>query len=85
MNELHKKLIASMLEDYSCLISRNICNDWNFPDDWTLEQRKEFCIAYHNWNGDPEEFDPENLTLPDYAVASFLSDLILIDNKQKRR
>ena len=33
----------------------------------------EFVRAYHDWNGDPEEFDPNHLHLPNFAVVEFLA------------
>lgn len=80
MNGIYKKLIVSMLEDYSDLLGRKACNNWSFPKDWTHREKAEFCIAYHDWNGDPEEFSPEHLHLPDFAVVDFLVHLLESEN-----
>lgn len=76
MKEKHKKLAASMLADHSEKLGNNPCNDWRFPEDWTIREKAEFCIAYHDWNGNPEEFNPEYLHLPDFAVAHFLAHMM---------
>lgn len=80
MKEIHKQLAAEMLIDYSCNLGKNRCNDWNFPKDWAHREKAEFCIAYHDWNGDPEEFNPEHLRLPDFAVAAFLASMLEVNN-----
>jgi hypothetical protein len=38
---------------------------------------------YHEWNGDPEEFNPRFLALHDYAVMSFLAHKLLEMGKQQ--
>jgi hypothetical protein len=76
MNEQHKKLAAAMLSEYANALGNKCCNDWNFPEDWTTQEKEEFCKGYHEWNGDPEEFTPEHLYLPDFAVADYLAYLL---------
>jgi len=65
-----------MLEEYSDALSCSSCNDWEFPIDWTLQDKQEFVKAAHEWNGDPEEYDKDNLRMPDFFVASYLSHLL---------
>lgn len=79
MNPKEKRLAANMLSDYSASLGNNGCNDWEFPEDWTTEEIQEFCKRYHAWNGDPEEYMPEHLHLPDFAVASFLAYQMITD------
>ena len=73
MNEKEKAIIRQFLKDHSHIIGNRCCNDWGFPKDWTQEERLEFTRAYHEWNGDPECFDPDHLFLSDCAVAEFLA------------
>lgn len=73
LSQKERSVLLDFLEDYSGVLSRRICNDWNFPDDWTTEERENFCRAYHEWNGDPGEYDPKHLHLPDGAVVDFLA------------
>lgn len=76
MNTKERKLAVAFLRDLSEVLGNRICNDWKFPSDWTLDERRAFVLEYHTWNGDPEEFDPNFLVLPDFAVASFLAHKI---------
>jgi len=75
-NEIKQKeklLIIRFLEQASDEYSNRTCNDWKFPSDWTKEEKIEFCKEFHEWNGDSEEFNEDNLRLPDFAVMSFLA------------
>lgn len=68
----HEKQLASvMLKDYSNALGNRCCNYFEFPRDLSEYQKIDFVKEFHIWNGDPEEFDPEYLFMPDYAVASF--------------
>jgi hypothetical protein len=73
MTDKEQALVGQFLKAFSDRLGNDCCNDWNFPDDWTHEEKVEFCRAYHDWNGDPEEFNPDHLHLPDFAVAEFLA------------
>jgi len=65
---------ASLLKMYADELGTHGCNDFDLaymlPN---AEERKHFVKEYHDWNGDPEEFDPDNLNLPDFAVVGFLA------------
>jgi hypothetical protein len=76
INEKEKQLAAKMLKDFSHVVGRNVCNDFDFPSDWTAEEINEFCNRYHEWNGDSDEIQEPNICLPDYAIAVFLAHLI---------
>lgn len=67
------ELIRDMLEDYSDRLSNDCCNDWDFPKDWTVEEKQLFLKQYHAWNGDPEEYDPKRLYIGNSSVAAFLA------------
>lgn len=73
LNNKEKLVAASMLEEASSSLGNKRCNDWDFPDSWTHIEKLEFVKDYHEYNGDPEEFDVRYLRLPDFAVASFLA------------
>lgn len=73
MNQKENALAAQMLEMASKSYSNHGCNDWDWPEDWSIKERQDFTKAYHEWNGDPEEFDPKFLNLPDFAVMGFLA------------
>jgi hypothetical protein len=81
------KLTAKHLELYKKVSERGegrICNDLN-PDEVELltpGQWKEMAKAYHDWNGDPEEFlEMTDFVLPDFCVLSYLRFLILNEVK----
>ena len=68
-------LTSKILEEASDLFAGRMCNDVDdsFYDGWTLEERRIFIKEYHEWNGDPEEYDENFLHLPDFAIMSFLA------------
>ena len=73
INEL--KLAAEMLQLAEQEFSNHGCNDVedSVYDGWTLEERQQFVKEYHDWNGDPHEYDHNFLYLPDFAIMSFLA------------
>ena len=81
MNTKEKQLAAKMLEMASDEFSNHGCNDvensvWK---GWSKEERMTFVKEYHEWNGDPEEFDSKYLHLPDFAIFSFLAHKLETD------
>lgn len=50
------------------------CNDVDDSvwDGWTKEERQAFVKESHEWNGDPEEYDPDRLAMLDFEIAGFL-------------
>ena len=73
MKDKEKKLASVMLDLLSHILSNRSCNDFDFPESWSKSDILNFVKEYHEWNGDPEEFDEEYLHLPDFCVASLLS------------
>lgn len=78
MKNINKKelsLVYKMLELASEQFSNNVCNDVdeNFYDGWALEERQNFVKEFHEWNGDPEEYDENFLNLGDSMIMSFLA------------
>lgn len=78
MGKHEKQLTAKFLELAAGEFSNHGCNDVDedFFEGWTKDQRQEFCKEWHEWNGDPDEYDPEWLSLPDYAIMDFLASKI---------
>lgn len=70
-----KKLAAQMLEMASEMFGDYTCNDVDesFYNGWTIEERQKFVKEFHEWNGDPEEYDKKFLHIPDFALMSFLA------------
>lgn len=75
MNKKELQLAAHFLNEASSQYANNGCNDvdesvWSR---WTKEERQEFVKGFHEYNGDPEEYDPEYLHLPDFAIMGYLA------------
>jgi hypothetical protein len=79
MNKREKVLAARMLDMAGGEFGNRGCNDLDESvyEGWTKRQRQAFVKAYHEWNGDPEEYNPEWLDLPDFAIMGFLADKLL--------
>jgi len=73
MNKKECDLAASMLDMLNDILGNRCCNDFNFPESWNDEDKHKFVKAFHEYNGDPEEFDKDHLNLPDFCVAGLLS------------
>lgn len=75
MNEKERMLASKMLTLSSDEFGNHGCNDVDEKlwEDWTKEQRQEFVKEFCKWNGNPEEYNPEFLHLPDFAIMDFLA------------
>ena len=73
INNKELKLILGFLNQLSDKLSNAGCNDWEFPSDWTDIEKLEFVKGFHDWNGDPEEFDSDNLVVSDFCVVMYLA------------
>lgn len=80
LNSIHG-LAANLLRLASDDFCNHGCNDFDLPSSWSLKEKQDFVFAYHEWNGDPEEYDPGFLQLPDFAVMTYLA--YLLDGKKK--
>jgi hypothetical protein len=69
-------LAAQFLTDHADRLGNDGCNDWEFPADWTEQERIDFVKGFHQHNGDPENFNPDRLVLPNFAVAGFLGAIL---------
>lgn len=74
MTQKEKELTAKMLELASNEFSNHGCNDVedSVYEGWTLEERRQFVKEFHEWNGDPEEYNENFLHLGDSTLMSFL-------------
>jgi len=75
MNKRELELAAKMLDLADEEFGNHGCNDVDDEvyEGWTRRQRQTFVKAYHEWNGDPEEYSPDQLHLPDFAIMAFLA------------
>ena len=79
MNNKEKSIASDMLYILSDMMGNSFCNDWNFPIHWSEDEKATFVKEFHEWNGDPENFDVNHLVVPDFGVAAFLSSKMLDD------
>ena len=60
MNKIEKKLTITLLRRAAEEFATHTCNDFDLdevmPD---VEDRRNFMKEFHEWNGDPESFDPK--------------------------
>ena len=73
MKHFEKKMAVDFLKEYSKYRASRGCNDLDI-DPWNLtdEEKIDLDKRYHEWNGDPEEHDPE------WAVQGYFSDFCII-------
>ncbi len=83
MTDKEKILASKMLKLASNEFGNHSCNDVkdSLYDEWTTEERKQFVKEYHEWNGDPEEYNENFLHLPDFAIMNFLADKLAKKSK----
>jgi hypothetical protein len=72
MNQKERKLAADLLYLAADEFANHGCNDWDWPADWSDEERRDFAARYAAYNGDDETYD----TLPDFAVMGFLGSML---------
>lgn len=73
MNAKWMKLAGDLLDKAADEFTNHGCNDWWFPADWTIEDRRELVKAMYEQNGNPEEYDPDQLNVADWWVMQFLA------------
>lgn len=69
------KLAGEMLALAADQFSNHGCNDWEWPETWTQDERDAFAKAYHEYNGDLENFRPGQ-RMNDYSVMYLLGALL---------
>lgn len=79
MNNKELKLVSELLNIADEHYGDHCCNDADEAlfNEWTLGERRQFVKEFHDWNGDPEEYDENWLHLPDYALMGFCAFKIL--------
>lgn len=79
MTDKEKRLTAKFLTLASEEFGSHGCNDVedSMWEGWSKEDRQQFVKEYHEWNGDPNKFNPNYLHIPDYAIMHFLSYKVL--------
>ena len=71
-------LMAVMLTFAANEFGNHGCNDFDLGKYMTPEQGKVFMQAYHEWNGDPEEWNPDeyNGLFSDDAIMGMMAHMI---------
>lgn len=77
MKESDKKVVIALLRYAGEHFGNHGCNDFDLaavlPD---VEDRCDLMRRLHQWNGDPEEFDPDRSyeVEADFALMEFLAE-----------
>lgn len=81
MNNKEKALASYLLRLADNTFSNFGCNDVSEEvwENWSTVERQEFVREYHEHNGDIEEYDPEFLHIPDFALMGFLAHKLTQD------
>lgn len=67
---------ADMLEMAADKFSNHGCNDWNWPADWT-EDEKDICRQSMSIANNDQSYDPEDWEyVGDWQMMSFLSKVL---------
>ena len=79
MDDLEKKLASELLEMASNEFGNHGCNDVDesIYDGWSIDERRRFVKEFHEWNGDPEEYDENFLHLQDFSLMNFMAHKLL--------
>lgn len=76
MSELTVKemeIVVNMLENYSDYLGSRGCNDFEWPCNWSDEEKTKFTKEFHDFNGDPEEYEEGDILNADFCVVGFLA------------
>jgi len=81
MNPKEKAIAAKLLQIARDEFADHGCNDLdsNFWDGWAHSEIVQFVREFHDYNGDPEQFDESHLHLPDYAVMGFMAHKLRLE------
>lgn len=76
------KLTPKHIELYKLISKRGIgrsCNDLNPHEESVLDNTEwqTFSKAYHDWNGDPEEYSPQHSYMMDFMIVNYIQHLLV--------
>lgn len=73
----HSKILllaSEMLDQYSDRLGNDGCNDWDWPESWTSEDRSLFLAKFHKHNrSQPQDIEDWGNSLGNASVAYTLS------------
>ncbi len=76
LSESEKAVLLKLVEQASETMGNAGCNDFDLSEFMVEEQIDGLAKEYHQWNGDPEEFDPKadnSMAVPDFALITYLT------------
>ena len=79
LNAKEKALLGQMLDEYSERLSNDGCNDWEWPEDWTPEERAAFCRESYLDDEWDESDIPNPPVLDNTSVVELLRKKLLED------
>lgn len=77
------ELIIDLLELAADRYSNDGCNDHDYPESWTEDDKIQFAKDYHDWNGDPEEFNEKWLIHENWIMMQLLAEKLKTYDKTK--
>lgn len=78
LSDKDARLLIPFLEDLGNKYGNAGCNDWQWPDDWTQDERDEFIRSYNNHNGSPE-YNEDDIPARQYQM-----DFVILYELQAR-
>lgn len=60
LNKKEQEMFIELLDYLSDCVSRRGCNDYEMPNDFSKFELDKINREYHDFNGDPEEYDPSD-------------------------
>ncbi len=74
MDKKRLALASALLELASDHFSNHVCNDMDFPPDWSDDDKRALTKDIELWDrGDLNDYDPDHLFPPDFLVMGFLA------------
>lgn len=73
------ELAADLLQKAADRFGDGVCNDYNLAEVIpVVQKRRELMKKFHEWNGDPENFDPNNeyVWVSDFMMMAYMASVI---------
>ncbi len=80
LSDGEKEIFLDLIERVTDDLGNKGCNDYDLSDHLDDVQINKLAREFHEWNGDPQEFDPmrnNRYAVPDYALLTFLAKKVL--------
>ena len=80
LTDNEKKVVVRLLERAADQFSNHCCNDIDL-EELTQEEQIALDKKIHEWNGDPEEHDPNSIAFSDWILMSYFAARLKGDAK----